>query len=96
MESLNVIMKNLDKEIIWKICVSENKNSSLSEHFPYKKNTFVLLLYLLMYYLTIASIIFNSVLQGNDTVSFWKDNILGKMASKKLKLKLSKYIHGCT
>lgn len=56
-------MKNLDKEIIWKICISVNKTSSLSEYFPYKKKAFVLLLYLLMYYIIIiASIIFNSVL----------------------------------
>lgn len=51
-------MKNLDKEIIWKICASENKTSNLSEYIPHKKKVFVLLLYLLTYYLIIASIIF--------------------------------------
>lgn len=48
-------MKNLDKEIIWKICVSENKTSNLSEYIPHKKKALVLLLYLLMPYLIIAS-----------------------------------------
>lgn len=48
-------MKNLDKEIIWKICVSENKTSNLSEYIPHKKKVLILLLYLLMHYLIIAS-----------------------------------------
>lgn len=50
-------MKNLDKEIIWKICVSENKTSNLSEYISHKKKVFVILLYILMYYLIIARII---------------------------------------
>lgn len=56
-------MKTLDKEIIWKLsCASENKNSSLSEYFPYEKKAFVLLLCLVTLHLIITSTASNSVL----------------------------------